>query len=155
MSILNINEEQFKVRAIDFMDNPDHDIEVRIWAALPSDKRAVVNKEINDMRVWVYEKSQAIRDQILVLDSIKPTGREIRKILKNVLGINLSVRVRKYMFRDNVVQAYYDIAANAKNAFADRICYIMNNGTIPYNINSISINISYPKMTVPEEGLRF
>lgn len=155
MSILNINEEVFQLRAVDFMEDPNHDLDVSIWAAGPNRRLTTYTQEMVDMNTWVLEKTEAIRKQILELDVVKPNGRQIRKILKNVLGINLSVRVNKYTYKDDdIVHAYYDIASNSERAFADRDSHIESD-KLRYSINSIRIVINYPKMIIPAQGLKF
>ena len=156
MSILSINEETFKLRAIDFMEDPNKNFDCTIWPAARDLTYCNYQEKMLTMHQWTTEKTQEIRDRVLALESIKPTGHQIRKILKDVLGINLSVRVNKYMFRDQgTVSAYYDIAEITNPVTGDRSDYHIDNPALPYIINSIRLVLYYPKMNVPEEGLKF
>lgn len=155
MSILSINEETFQLSMMDFMEDPNRNLDVDIWAAHRGWEPGSYADAMSDMHHWTTEMTRKVRSRILALGVIKPTGRQIRKILKDVLGLNLSVRVHKYMFREQgTVHAYYDIAANANPAVAYRIDKI-SDPSLPYDIQHIRLIINYPKMNVPKEGLKF
>lgn len=155
MSILNINEENFKLRVIDFMENPDEDLDVSIWTTglnrnndqvAPAWGHAMIHDLYKDMNTWTAKVTNEIRTRILELAMVMPSGRDIRKILKDVLGVDLSVRAGKYMI-DGGTQIYYDIATNNKRAFADRFCRIETD-KLPYKINSIRIAMRFPKVII-------
>ena len=151
MSVLGINEEKFSLRAIDFMTNPETDCDINIWA-ITTDSKGFSQSEVN---AWANKKTEFIRSQILGLNTIKPTGHQIRKILKEALGVNLSVHSNKYIFRQpESVYAVYDISSNYERLFADRVCVIKSDN-LPCTINSIRITMYYPKMNVPAEGIKF
>lgn len=146
MSILNTNPENFEIRLGDIADH------IYVGLTLRHKQRTFYGMDY-EMNALHKEYLTNIKNAIAELGCIEPTGVQIRRIIKDVVGFAPSVRRQRSAHRrGQQLEAWYAATTDSTDR-ANRICDIPTRDS-RYVIRYLNISIQYNK-TAPVDEYMF